>query len=105
MLIDSGELSFFYFFKVVPFSNLYISAGHFCGHGQTAINITDEGKFHVDFKNASGSVGEGEPPMDRKPDVTIRLSSDIFVKIFNRKLHEQLFSSVTIWTYAYRRIT
>ena len=98
------------FFKVFPFSNLYISACQFCGHGQTAINITDEGKFHVDFKNASGSVGEGEPPMDRKPDVTIRLSSDIFVKIFNRKLHEQLFSSVTIFrfferTYAYRRIT
>ena len=101
---------FFYLFKVFPFSNLYISACQFCGHGQTAINITDEGKFHVDFKNASGSVGEGEPPMDRKPDVTIRLSSDIFVKIFNRKLHEQHFSFVTIFrfferTYAYRRIT
>ena len=47
--------------------------------------FTDKGKFYVDFKNASGCVGEGEPPIDKKPDVTIRLNSDIFVKIFNRK--------------------
>jgi len=49
-------------------------------------DVDDQGKFYVDFKNASGMVGEGEPPVDKKPDVTIRLSSDIFVKIFNREI-------------------
>jgi len=49
-------------------------------------DVDDKGKFYVDFKNASGCVGEGEPPIDKKPDVTIRLNSDIFVKIFNREI-------------------
>lgn len=48
-------------------------------------DVEDGDKFYVDFKNDEGAVCDGDPPVDKKPDVTIKLSSEVFVKIFNRK--------------------
>ncbi len=53
--------------------NSYVSSA-FCA---------EEGKFFVDFKNGSGSVGEGEPA--ENPDVTIKMNKTNFLKIFNRE--------------------
>jgi len=47
-------------------------------------NVEGEGKWHVDLKTEEGSVGEGEPPS--KADVTVHLSKDTFLQIFNREL-------------------
>lgn len=47
--------------------------------------FSDEGKFFVDLKNAEGQVGEGDPPSGLKPDVTIKMNSEVFLKIFNRE--------------------
>ena len=47
-------------------------------------DIEDEGKWHLDLKNGEGSIGNGEP--STKPDVTITLKKETFLKIFNRAL-------------------
>ena len=45
----------------------------------------DDEKFYVDWKNGSGSVGIGEPPMDKKPDVSFTLRKEWLIKVLNRK--------------------
>lgn len=47
-------------------------------------NVEGEGKWHVDLRTEEGGVGEGEPPA--KADVTVHLSKDTFLQIFNRQL-------------------
>ena len=47
-------------------------------------DIEEEGKWHLDLKNGDGSIGSGEP--STKPDVTIILKKETFLKIFNRQL-------------------
>eukprot|EP00095_Tigriopus_kingsejongensis_P006461 maker-scaffold128_size327099-snap-gene-1.9 protein:Tk06461 transcript:maker-scaffold128_size327099-snap-gene-1.9-mRNA-1 annotation:"hydroxysteroid dehydrogenase-like protein 2-like" len=47
-------------------------------------DVENEGKYYVDFKNGEGCVGQGDPA--DKPDVTINMSVDNFLKIFNREL-------------------
>ena len=47
-------------------------------------DIEEEGKWHLDLKNGEGSIGSGEPTT--KPDVTIILKKETFLKIFNRQL-------------------
>jgi len=44
----------------------------------------DGGKYFIDLKNASGSVGEGESPA--KSDVTIIVNEQDFIKLFQGKL-------------------
>ena len=46
--------------------------------------LTEKGKYFIDFKNGSGNVGEGDP--GSKPDVTITMNEEVFLKIFNRTL-------------------
>jgi len=48
-------------------------------------DVEEEGKYHVDFKEGEGAVGEGEPPSGT-PDVTIKMNKTNFLKIFNREL-------------------
>ena len=45
--------------------------------------FSEKGKYYVDFKNGEGMVGEGDPA--NKPDVTISMNEEVFLKIFNRK--------------------
>jgi len=47
-------------------------------------DIEGEGKWHVDLKNGGGSIGSGDP--NAKPDVTIVLQKEVFLKMFNREL-------------------
>ena len=47
-------------------------------------DIEGESKWHLDLKNGEGSIGEGDP--STKPDVTIILKKETFLKIFNREL-------------------
>ena len=46
--------------------------------------LSEKGKYFIDFKNGTGNVGEGDPA--HKPDVTISMNEDVFLKIFNREL-------------------
>jgi len=46
--------------------------------------IEGESKWHLDLKNGEGSIGQGEP--STKPDVTIILTKETFLKIFNREI-------------------
>ena len=46
-------------------------------------DIGDSGKFYVDLKNGEGSVSEGEAP--EVPDVTINITPDNMIRLFNRK--------------------
>ena len=46
--------------------------------------VENEGTWHVDLRNGSGSVGQGEPTC--KADVTVTLSKEILLKMFNREL-------------------
>jgi len=43
-----------------------------------------EGSYYLDMKSGSGTVGKGEPP--NKSDVTISVSGDDFLKLFDGKL-------------------
>jgi len=47
-------------------------------------DVENEGQWYIDFKNAPGDAGEGSP--GDKPDVTIKMNNEIFLKIFNREL-------------------
>jgi len=50
-------------------------------------DIEGEGKWHVDLKNGDGSIGRlesADPAV--KPDVTIVLTKEVFLKMFNREL-------------------
>lgn len=47
-------------------------------------DIEGEGKWHVDLKNGEGSIGSGEP--SARPDVTIVLQKEVFLRMFNREL-------------------
>lgn len=47
-------------------------------------DMQDDEKFYVDWKNGSGSVGVGEPPIDKKPDVTFTLRKEWLIKVLNR---------------------
>lgn len=49
-------------------------------------DILDDEKFYVDWKNGSGSVGIGEPPMDKKPDVSFTLRREWLIKVLNREV-------------------
>ena len=50
---------------------------------------SEKGKYYVDFKNGEGAVGQGDP--EHKPDVTITMNEEVFLKIFNRKRNFQFF--------------
>jgi hypothetical protein len=45
--------------------------------------FAEKGKYFIDFKNGEGAVGEGDP--SNKPDVTISMNEEVFLKIFNRE--------------------
>jgi len=47
-------------------------------------DVEDKGKWHVDLKTGSGSVGQGIP--QEKADVTITINEKNFLKMFNREL-------------------
>lgn len=51
---------------------------------QFDVKGTDEGVYFLDMKSGNGAVGKGTPP--NKSDVTISLSGDDFIKLFNGKL-------------------
>ncbi len=42
-------------------------------------DIEEEGRWHVDMTSGSGSVGEGDPP--QKPDVTVVVNKENFLKV------------------------
>lgn len=47
-------------------------------------DVEGKGKWHVDYKSGSGTVGQGPP--EEKADVTLTLNQENFLKIFNREL-------------------
>jgi len=47
-------------------------------------DVDKRGKYYIDFKNGEGMVGEGDPA--NKPDVTISMNEEVFLKIFNREI-------------------
>lgn len=47
-------------------------------------DVDQKGKYYIDFKNGEGAVGQGDP--EHKPDVTITMNEDVFLKIFNREI-------------------
>ena len=51
-----------------------------------AFNVTgaEEGKWYLDLKNGSGSVGKGEPPVPA--DATLIMDTNDFIKMFRGKL-------------------
>jgi len=49
------------------------------------LTLSDDDKFYVDWKNGAGSVGIGEPPIDKKSDVTFTLRKEWLIKVLNRK--------------------
>lgn len=51
---------------------------------QFDVKGAEEGLYYLDMKSGSGSVGKGAPP--NKSDVTITVSGDDFIKLFNGKL-------------------
>ena len=48
-------------------------------------DVEEEGKYFIDFKNGDGSVGKGDPPAGTA-DVTIKMNTVNFLKIFNREM-------------------
>ena len=42
-------------------------------------DVEGEGRWHVDMTSGSGSVGEGDPP--KKPDVTVVVNKENFLKV------------------------
>ena len=60
-------------------------------HYYPSLFISDDETFYVDWKNGSGSVGVGEPPIDKKPDVTFTLRKEWLMKVLNRKLQSIYF--------------
>jgi SCP-2 sterol transfer family len=51
-------------------------------------DVEGEGKWHVDMTSGSGSVGEGDPP--KKPDVTVVVNKENFLKVMGLNLPEYL---------------
>jgi NAD(P)-dependent dehydrogenase (short-subunit alcohol dehydrogenase family)/putative sterol carrier protein len=51
---------------------------------QFDVKGADEGQYFLDMKSGKGTVGKGAPPV--KTDVTISVSGDDFIKLFNGKL-------------------
>jgi len=47
-------------------------------------DVEGKGKWHVNYKSGSGTVGQGEP--EEKADVTLTLNQENFLKMFNREL-------------------
>jgi len=47
-------------------------------------DVEGEGKWHVDFTSDKVNIGEGAPA--NKPDVTVVVSKQTFLKMFNREL-------------------
>jgi len=47
-------------------------------------DVEGEGKWHIDLTSGTGAVGQGEPPT--KPDVTVTVNKENFLKMFNREL-------------------
>jgi len=47
-------------------------------------DVKEKGKYYIDFKNGTGTVGEGDP--EHKADVTITMNEEVFLNIFNREL-------------------
>lgn len=50
----------------------------------TVASFSEKGKYFIDFKSGAGNVGQGDPGV--KPDVTITMNEEVFLKIFNREL-------------------
>jgi len=42
-------------------------------------DVEEEGRWHVDMTSGSGSVGKGDPP--QKPDVTVVVNKENFLKV------------------------
>ncbi len=51
---------------------------------QFDVKGAEEGQYFLDMKSGTGTVGKGAPP--NKTDVTISVSGDDFIKLFNGKL-------------------
>jgi putative sterol carrier protein len=47
-------------------------------------DVEGEGKWHVDLTSGKGEIGQGDPT--NKPDVTIAVNKETFLKMFNREL-------------------
>jgi hypothetical protein len=47
-------------------------------------DVEGEGKWHIDLTTDNGQIGKGDPI--NKPDVTVVLTKEIFLKMFNREL-------------------
>jgi len=47
-------------------------------------DVEEEGKWHVDLTSGSGQIGQGQP--EKKPDVTVTVNKENFLKMFNREL-------------------
>ncbi|XP_023322639.1 hydroxysteroid dehydrogenase-like protein 2, partial [Eurytemora carolleeae] len=47
-------------------------------------DVEGEGKWHVDLTSGSGEIGQGPPT--NKPDVTVVVNKENFLKMFNREL-------------------
>lgn len=50
-------------------------------------SFPESGSIYLDLKNSPGSTGVGSPPEGLKPDVTMVLSKDDFVKMFAGQLN------------------
>ena len=68
------EISFFDFAKHLAQSEKFVF-NRSC--------FSEKGKYYIDFKNGEGAVGQGDP--EHKPDVTITMNEEVFLKIFNRE--------------------
>ena len=42
-------------------------------------DVEGEGKWHIDLTSGTGAVGQGEPPT--KPDVTVTVNKENFLKV------------------------
>lgn len=49
--------------------------------------FVDNSPLYLDLKNAAGSAGIGQPPEGAKPDVTMSMSKDDFVRMFAGQLN------------------
>ena len=61
-----------------------MNQGHFISDSSLSVLVfSEKGKYYIDFKNGEGAVGQGDP--EHKPDVTITMNEEVFLKIFNRE--------------------
>lgn len=55
--------------------------------GYFVFDLKDNAPLYLDLKNAGGSAGVGQPPEGSKPDVTMTMSKDDFVRMFAGQLN------------------